>query len=85
MPDLNLFSKMMLGKNNSASKLFKSDLDERVRELLSAKSYFNKVYPDNIHAERAPFLSEVQQYMMDRGIIPSRTYQDVTPEMMEAT
>jgi hypothetical protein len=35
--------------------------------------------------EKSAFLSEVQQYMMDEGIIPKTSYAEVTPEMVKET
>jgi len=35
--------------------------------------------------EKSAFLAEVQQYMMDQGIIPSKSYVEVTPEMVKNT
>lgn len=35
--------------------------------------------------EKSAFLSEVQQYMMDEGIIPKTSYVEVTPEMVKET
>jgi hypothetical protein len=80
-----LLQSMKISGNNLASKLFKSDLDKKIRDSVAARSYFEKLHPQNIHSEKAPFLAEVQQYMMDRGIIPSKSYTNITPEMMKAT
>ena len=35
--------------------------------------------------EKSAFLAEVQQYMMDKGIIPKTSYTQVTPEMVKNT
>ena len=35
--------------------------------------------------EKSAFLAEVQQYMMDMGILPKRSYKEVTPEMVKET
>ena len=35
--------------------------------------------------EKSPFLAEVQQYMMDQGILPKTSYAEVTPEMVKNT
>ena len=35
--------------------------------------------------EKSAFLSEVQQYMMDQGIIPKTSYIEITPEMVKNT
>lgn len=36
-------------------------------------------------AEKSAFLGEVQQYMMDQGVIPKTSYKEVTPEMVKNT
>jgi len=56
-----------------------------MRDPQAAHDYFNTVRPRDPYSEKAPFLAEIQQYMMDRGIIPSKTYADITPEMIKAT
>ena len=35
--------------------------------------------------EKSAFLGEVQQYMMDQGILPKTSYAEVTPEMVKNT
>ena len=35
--------------------------------------------------EKSAFLGEVQQYMMDNGTIPSKSYTEITPEMVKET
>jgi hypothetical protein len=75
----------LLNKNANAKKLFRGLLDRGEMNVRKSRDYFSKVYEDNIHAEQAPFLSEIQQYMMDRKIIPSTDYVNITPEMMKAT
>lgn len=35
--------------------------------------------------EKSAFLAEVQQYMMDKGVIPKTSYTNITPEMVEET
>ena len=47
-----------------------------------ATNYFNS---GSRGKEKSPFLAEVQQYMMDTGIIPSRDYVNITPKMVEQT
>ncbi len=47
-----------------------------------ATNYFNS---GSRGKEKSPFLAEVQQYMIDTGIIPSRDYVNITPKMVEQT
>jgi hypothetical protein len=57
---------------------FKSGLSEKQR----ATDYF---LTGSDGREKSAFLGEVQQYMMDKGIIPKKSYTQVTPEMVEET
>ena len=57
---------------------FKSGLSEKQR----ATDYF---LTGSDGREKSTFLAEVQQYMMNKGIIPKKSYTQVTPEMVEET
>jgi hypothetical protein len=58
-----------------ASELFKYMSDKQ-----KATNYFTS---GSQGREKSAFLGEVQQYMMDKGIIPTDSYVNITPEMVE--
>lgn len=59
-----------------------STYKSRVSEKQKATDYF---LTGSDGTEKSTFLAEVQQYMMDKGIIPKKSYTQVTPEMVKET
>ena len=59
-------------------------LNPKIKEYMSDKQkavdYF---FHGSGGQERSAMLSELQQYMMEKGIIPSQSYVDVTPKMIK--
>lgn len=53
--------------------------------LLNDQHATNYFHSGSMGREKSPMLAEVQQFMMDEGIIPKDKYVDVTPEMVEDT
>ena len=87
-----LLSGLELRKEATPNKVWKS---LNSKEPLDVSNYKPLVY-DKQRAtdyfltgsqgrEKSAFLGEVQQYMMDKGIIPKDTYTKVTPEMVKKT
>jgi hypothetical protein len=59
-----------------------SKLNEYLSDNKRATNYFAS---GSDGKEKSAFLGEVQQYMMDKGIIPKTSYTQVTPEMVKNT
>ena len=59
-----------------------SSLFDYMRDNQKATNYFDSGSGGN---EKSAFLGEVQQHMMDNGIIPSENYVNITPEMVKKT
>ena len=55
------------------------------RALLDNQEAVNYFHSGSSGREKSPMLAEVQQFMMDQGIIPKDKYINVTPEMVEDT
>jgi hypothetical protein len=68
--------KQTQGKKD-ASRLF-----EYMSDKQKATNYFDS---GSAGKEKSAFLGEVQQHMIDKGIIPSNSYIHVTPEMVKQT
>jgi hypothetical protein len=69
-------------KNIDNNELNVSDFKEALKNKQNATDYFAT---GSEGKEKSPFLSEVQQYMMDNNIIPKDKYVEVTPEMVKNT
>jgi len=59
-----------------------SELYDYMEDLQGATNYFDS---GSVGAEKSAFLGEVQQHMMDKGIIPKDSYTKITPEMVKKT
>jgi len=59
-----------------------SELYDYMEDLQNATNYFDS---GSGGAEKSAFLGEVQQHMMDKGIIPKDSYTKITPEMVKKT
>jgi hypothetical protein len=57
-----------------------SDYKDKILNRQNATDYFAT---GSRGKEKSAFLAEVQQYMMDQGIIPKDDYVEVTPEMVK--
>jgi hypothetical protein len=67
---------------STRGKLDPSQLFNYFSNKQKATNYFDS---GSRGQEKSAFLSEVQQYMMDKGTIPSDSYSKITPEMVKET
>ena len=70
------------GKNQTDKAVDVSQYKSLLGEKQRATDYF---LTGSKGAEKSAFLAEVQQYMMDQGVIPKTSYKEVTPEMVQNT
>ena len=68
--------------NNDKGKKDASKLFDYMSDNQRATNYFDSGSGGN---EKSAFAAEVQQYMMTKGIIPSESYVNITPEMVKKT
>jgi hypothetical protein len=71
-----LKSSRIPGKKNA------SELTGYMTDKQRATNYFDS---GSEGGEKSAFLAEVQQYMMNNNIIPSQSYVEITPEMVNQT
>jgi hypothetical protein len=87
-----ILSDLKLRKEVTPNKVWNTSNDNNPVDISQYKSLINEKQRATDYfltgsdgREKSAFLGEVQQYMMDKGIIPKKSYTQVTPEMVEET
>jgi hypothetical protein len=87
-----ILSDLTLRKKVTPNKVWNTSNDNNPVDISQYKSLINEKQKATDYfltgsdgREKSAFLAEVQQYMMDKGIIPKKSYTQVTPEMVEET
>jgi hypothetical protein len=61
------------------------DITKYKSEILNKQNATDYFLTGSEGKEKSAFLAEVQQHMMDKGIIPKTSYTEITPEMVKKT
>jgi hypothetical protein len=61
------------------------DISEYKSKILDRQNATDYFLTGSSGKEKSAFLSEVQQYMMDKGSIPKTSYVEITPQMVKET
>jgi hypothetical protein len=61
------------------------DINEYKSKILNKQNATDYFLTGSEGKEKSAFLAEVQQHMMDKGIIPKTSYTEITPEMVKET